>query len=332
MSNDAEAPSLTTDDILDPLQLLDYGRFISILGRIPEGTPARFEVISEIYERNYPDLTRQQVVPFAQVLQNVYDKLGSVYGPSGELDRERHDVNDPVDYGLHSVVAITSVKACLCCGAELKVLPKGTVAFFYRQSGEIVRGTTYNKSCQSVACSSKMVYCYSFVKDDSGENRVYPPEASSFNGYDRSEWYQVSKETFFETLLLKETEFSLFFSHVGFYPKSRIYNATHELVRTSIPQTRQQRLSGAAGARSDTSTPPGCTPTPDTNPPSKRQKHTHRYSLDRKALKRAVFSRRVALFVHTIAPWMRSEIALGDEKKLELALMQVSTQVYVHFR
>jgi|AntAceMinimDraft_11_1070367.scaffolds.fasta_scaffold12695_1 hypothetical protein len=348
------------DSVLHPLTLLQYGWFKTVLGRIPSQTPRRFEIVSRLL------FTQHSLDVSADTLQAVYDKLIMHYGADAELDREVRDSMDNRDYGLHSVVAIPSVGSCMTCGGKLVVVDQPSKVFFYRLSEEAVdRGSAYYKMCPNEECcggstSTNVKYWYSYFLDSDGKKRVYIPEDStSFDGYDGSEWYQLSRETFFETKLLKDVEHGLIYSHVGFLPRCRIYNATHQLRRTFIPQLpghKKTRGSGGIPRSSSSGTSVGTTAPPPPPPPpppplppppssatpitrgwsaaaaandtpatsisNKNQKRTHRYQLNRKLVQKGLFERRVCLFVNEIAPWLRSEIELGFDN-LDLVLMQV---------
>ena len=305
---------ISSDDLLYPLDLKQYHQLCKFLSRIPPQTPSRFDVIRDLMQSNH------QVTLSADQLEAAYDKLSLTCFKDGQLDRQVDDSLDTNDYGTHHVVTIPSISACMCCDGNLTV-EKGTTAFFFKHSGSPCRGTAYNKVCRNAACKSKIVYDLSYYTDDAGSRRLYTREDASFEGYERPKWFQTTRETVFETLLLIETELSLYYAHTGFLPKSRIFNATHQLSRHLVP-------GGESGAVPyGTSAPPPPPPTmdflseeeeepvgglrPSGEPNAKRQQHAHRYALDRRRLQEAVYLRRVAMFVSSVAPWMRSDIIAG---------------------
>lgn len=322
------------DDILGRLSLQDLLRLKTVLGRLPPDTPQRFVHVSSLLFSHYG-------VRFTvNELKAVYENLWLCYGERAELDRQVRDTMDEHDYGHHSVVAIPSINRCMTCKGELVVVDKASKAFFYRLSGDAVdRGSAYYKICSDARCAGCAVkYWTSFFVTACGEKRVYTPEEDSFEGYDTSEWFQHSKETFFETTLLKDMEHNMLFSHMGFLPRCRIFNATHELLRTFIPEHNSAKKKRRSSGDSVFPTPPPPPPPPlpiniskrafgATDPPSasisnKRHKRTHRYQLERRIFQRGFFGRRICVFVHNVAPWLRSEIALGDAE-LERSMLQV---------
>ena len=229
----------------------------------------------------------------------------------------------------------------------MTVCEKGTVAFFYSLSGAPCKGTTFSKVCANGACNSKLVYSLSYYADGDGIKRMYTKDVvASFEGYERCKWFQTSKKTVFDTTLLIECELSLYYSHMGFLPKCRIYNSTHQLQRPSAPGCSSTPSSSTSAPPppppdmdcwseldSDDEEPlidPGPSsagakrPRPQSgNPDAKRQKHTLRFSLNRFRLQEGVFSRRIALFVSEIAPWLRDEIEVGTAN-LQASMVQVN--------
>lgn len=277
------------------------------MGRVPPQTPERFQIVADLMASNH------NVTHDAVVYQVLHCKLRSVYPPE-ELDRPSRDVNDENDYGIYTVIAIPAVRTCGECGGPLEVKPEsGRRAFFYRQNGDAVEGRGFSKRCCRPTCAASdngTELSYSFWTDHTKRRRMYEPGKEDFDPYDQ-EWHQLSDETFFETLFLRQAEKQLYYGHNGFLTQINMHNTTHRLTRAKAPSPERAASGGPSSHQRDD------------QPTVQGSLRRLRFAPERRRLQQAMFSRRVHLFVFRHVPLMCAEITVGTEKALDMAIEQV---------